>query len=226
MITNVIDIKGDCSEAVDRAAERILADDLVAFPTDTVYGLGGALKNEVLAKIYEVKNRPRTMPIAVLFDSRKRIKEYCRKLDDRTAFVAKKFWPGPLTIVLRMKHKHNSLFRSFPEKTIAARIPDNRFVLDLIKKIDAPLAASSANLSGMTAAIRPEEVASAFLGILPLIVSCETTSLAKESTVIKFVEGKLVMIREGALKREEIEEALAEFDEINLPAKNSREETP
>lgn len=131
-----------------KGAQLIQEGEIVAFPTDTVYGLGAdATNNEAVEKIFAAKGRPTDRPISVLIANYKDIEKYALDVPPEVFKLAEKFWPGPLTIIL----KNAGLFAPAvtPSKTtVGLRMPDHPLTLDFIKKCGRPLATPSANSTG------------------------------------------------------------------------------
>jgi len=133
-------------------AKKILdADNLIGLPTETVYGLAGnGLKADVVSKIFEVKNRPHFDPLILHSHSLEAISDYVKEIPDTAKILAKAFWPGPLTILLRRNDKIPDLTCSGLDR-VAFRIPQHPKALSLLKILDYPLAAPSANPLVITA---------------------------------------------------------------------------
>ena len=136
------------SKALKKAASLIREGKLVAFPTETVYGLGAdAFNPKAVAKIFEVKNRPFFDPLIVHIADFEDLKKIVLKVDEKVEILIKKFWPGPLTLVLP-KTKRVPEIVSAGLKTVAVRMPSHPVALKLIKEAQVPIAAPSANLFG------------------------------------------------------------------------------
>ncbi len=179
-----------------RSCARILKKGgLVAFPTETVYGLGAKAFDRACEKrIYRVKKRPKTKPLTVLLDNVGTIKNLRCALTPEIKRLAKKFWPGPLTMILRAPSG----------KSMGFRIPDNRVALKLIKALGRPLIVPSANLSGKAAATDAEGVLRYFYGSIEAVLDGGTTHIGTESTVVDMTGKAPRILRRGAIPESEI----------------------
>lgn len=194
-------------QALERAAETIAAGQLVAVPTETVYGLAAdATNGEAVARIFEAKGRPRFNPlIAHVADLA--MAEKLAVFDPLSRRLAQAFWPGPLTLVLPLRPEspvHPLVTAGLD--TVALRRPQG-FAASLIAKLGRPLAAPSANSSGRISATSAAAVEADLGGRVPLIVDAGATPVGVESTIVKVEEGTLRLLRPGGLAAEDIEEA-------------------
>ena len=201
-------------EIVRRGAEIIKSGGLVAFPTETVYGLGAnALDAEAVRRIYETKGRPSDNPL-ILHVSSIEMTEGLVELNWRARMLMEKFWPGPLSIVLPAKEVIPSRTRGgLP--TAAVRMPDAAVALALIKFSNLPIAAPSANISGRPSPTDAETVRRDVGDKIPLVIDGGETRFGVESTVIDMTGEHAVLLRPGGLAKEEIEAELGE--EVLLP---------
>ncbi len=172
---------------------------LFAFPTDTVYGLGTRFIDlKGINKIYELKQRSIDKKIPVLFSNIEDILKICI-VDEKILKIAKAFWPGALTIILKLKEKI-----SVYDDTIAVRIPDSKIALDLINKY-GPLATTSCNLSGKKELKSKKEIIEVFGNNIDFVIDdIENKKSNISSTIISFIDGKLNILREGTIKKEDI----------------------
>src|SRR5689334_4593353 len=156
-----------CALSIEQAAELIRSGKLVAFPTETVYGLGAnALDPAAVAKIFEAKGRPRTSPLIVHLDSVEMARSLASSWPDTAEKLARRWWPGPLTLVVAKRpHVPDIVTAGLP--TVGLRMPAHPVALELIRRAGVPIAAPSANrfseLSPTAAAHIPEELADAVL---------------------------------------------------------------
>lgn len=185
-------------EKIERAAEVIKKGGLVAFPTETVYGLGADFLNKrAVARVFAVKRRPRDKALTVQIADI----TYLEKLTDNIPAFAyqlmSKFWPGPLTLVLPAKTKDN--------ETIGVRIPNHPIAQALIRASQTPLVVPSANFSGEAAARTPEEVLQFFDGLIELLIDSGPTELGTASTVVDLSVSPYRILREGAITQEDIQ---------------------
>jgi L-threonylcarbamoyladenylate synthase len=189
------------------AAGLIREGGLVAFPTETVYGLGAdALNPRAVARIFEVKERPSFDPLIVHIASIDSLQNLTEYNDERAYRLADKFWPGPLTIVLPKSKIIPDIVTSGLE-TVGIRMPDNPFALKLIKYAECPVAAPSANKFGRISPTKAEHVKKQLAGI-DYILDGGPTTVGIESTVIAFHSDGFVILRQGFITREQLEKVL------------------
>jgi len=194
---------------IEKAVERLKNGELVSFPTETVYGLGADASNELaIAKIFESKKRPKFNPLIIHFSSFDEIKENC-ETNNIIEELNQLFWPGPLTIVLKRKENSNlSSLASAGLNTLAVRIPDNNIALKLIDNLKKPIAAPSANKSGLLSPTEATHVYNYFKNDknLSIILDGGPTIIGVESTVVKIDNGIIYILRHGGISLEELEE--------------------
>ncbi|MBQ7578527.1 MAG: threonylcarbamoyl-AMP synthase [Synergistaceae bacterium] len=211
-------------EKILSAANVINCGGLVAFPTETVYGLGAdALNPDSVSKIYLAKGRPSDNPLILHVSSISQA-ESLVYMNDIARKLAKIFWPGPLTLVLPAKNIVPLQTRG-GLSTAAVRMPDNNIALSLIESANTPIAAPSANLSGRPSPTDSESVYNDMNGRIDLILDGGRTGVGLESTVIDVSSSeKILLLRPGGLSRELIE------SEINMtlgvPDSNSAKRSP
>ncbi len=192
------------------AAELIKKGALVAVPTETVYGLAGnGLDEQAVKDIYEVKGRPPVKPLSLMIPSPEEMEKYCRPVPSAAKALAKRFWPGPLTIVLNSKDIVPEIVRAGGE-TVGLRCPDHEKTLELLKLSGLPFAAPSANPSGEESPKTADKVKEYFSGKIDGIVDGGSCSIGKESTLIDMSRTPYKILRQGALSEEEIADALCE----------------
>lgn len=192
------------------AAQYIKEGKIVAFPTETVYGLGAnALNPLAVAKIFELKERPSFDPLIVHIADISQIDELISKHDERVFKLAEKFWPGPLTIVLPKSDSVPDVVTSgLP--TVGIRMPNNEVAIELIKKSGCPIAAPSANKFGRISPTKAEHVKKQ-LSDADYILDAGKTTVGIESTIIKLTDTGFQILRNGIITKEEIEE-IVPFD--------------
>ena len=196
MKTKVIKLNPNFPEEslIDEAAKVLKNGGLVVFPTETVYGIAANVSNkDTVDRLYEIKKRPRDKPFSVHiadFDSLKQLGIVFSKDAER---VAKRFWPGPLTLVA---------FNDKKEK-IGLRMPDNRIAFLLIKKAGVSVIAPSANLSGSKAPVSVEEAISEMDGYVDIILDGGRARIGMESTVMDVTEKPFKILRHGAIPAKE-----------------------
>jgi len=191
--------------SIKKAAALIRAGGVVAFPTETVYGLGAdGLNPEACARIFEIKGRPRFDPLILHECSVARARRLFSKVPAAAEKLMRKFWPGPLTLVLPKARAVPDIVTS-GLSTVAVRVPANRFALALIKASGRPIAAPSANTFGRLSPTTAAHVKKQ-LGDKPdLILDGGKTPIGVESTIITFEGGRPLLLRPGGLPVEEIE---------------------
>jgi L-threonylcarbamoyladenylate synthase len=195
--------------SVDEAARLIREGELVAFPTETVYGLGGDATNErAVAKIFEAKGRPRFNPLishVLDADEAKRLVQWNETADR----LAARFWPGPLTLVLpRTRNSPIALLATAGLDTAAVRAPAHPVAQALIGAAGRPIAAPSANRSGTVSPTRAEHVAQSLGDRVTLILDGGPCEVGLESTVLDLTTATPTLLRPGGITREAIEAAI------------------
>jgi len=212
----------DALQALVKEGVEILKEGgIVAFPTDTVYGLGAdAFNPEAVGRIYEVKERPRHLSFPLLLDDILQISWVAQPLSGIALFLAKRFWPGGLTLVLAKAASLPSYLSS--GSTIAVRVPGHPVCLALIQGLGGPLIGTSANISGMPAALTADEVREQLGEKADLIIDGGKCPSGKESTVVDVTGEVPVILRQGIITQDEIEEACKEYYKVRNDAHCSR----
>lgn len=196
--------------AADEAAEIIKTGGLVAVPTETVYGLAGnGLDEEAVKQIYEVKGRPQVKPLSLMVPGAEAMDRYCEDVPQGARLLAERFWPGPLTIVLKAKDFIPSIVLAGGD-TVGLRCPDHPMTLELLKKAGVPFAAPSANPSGEESPKTAQKVWDYFSGKIEGIIDGGECGIGRESTIISMVQKPYRILRQGALAEKEIASALTE----------------
>lgn len=181
---------------------------LVAFPTETVYGLGAdALNPQAVAKIFEVKRRPEFDPLIVHIADLIWLKKLTRKVDKKAHLLMKHFWPGPLTLVLLKSPIVPDIVTAGLD-TVAVRMPVHPVARKLIKLSQTPIAAPSANIFGHLSPTTAKHVEKQLGGKIDLILDGGRCLIGVESTVLSLVRGKAVLLRPGGISIEEIEKVI------------------
>ncbi len=204
---------------IKRAAEAILAGELVAMPTETVYGLAADATNErAVARIFEAKGRPSFNPLIVHVADVAMARRLV-ELPPLAGKLAAAFWPGPLTLVLPRKAASGvSLLASAGLDTIGVRAPDSPVAQALIRTSGRPLAAPSANRSGSISPTRAEHVRESLGDRDLLILDGGSCAVGIESTIVKVVGERLILLRPGGLPRDTIEKIAGKALEIPTAA--------
>lgn len=216
---------------ISLAAELLLKGELVAFPTETVYGLGAPIfQPEAIAKIYVAKGRPSDNPLIAHIASLSQVEQIARDIPLEFFLLAEAFFPGPLTIVLK-KHPSVPAIVSGGLETIALRMPSHPLAQALIAAVGQPLVAPSANLSGKPSSTAAQHVMTDFKEIGAVIDGGET-EYGIESTVISLVSTPR-LLRPGAVSKEAIEKVLgqqlqeaAPQDKLSSPGTRYRHYAP
>lgn len=183
-------------------------DELLGVPTETVYGLAGnALKTNVLAKIFEVKQRPAFDPLIVHISSFSEVEKYAQNISNEAYRLMQAFWPGPLTLVLEKKEIIPDLATS-GHPTVALRVPQHPMLLALLQTLNYPLAAPSANPFGFTSPTSAAHVNAQLGNKIQYILDGGACKVGLESTIISIASGEPEVLRLGGLVLEEIEAVL------------------
>ncbi|MEH6403459.1 MAG: L-threonylcarbamoyladenylate synthase [Sneathiella sp.] len=203
-----VNVKPASPVSLQEAATLIQAGRLVAFPTETVYGLGAdATSDEAVAKIFTAKGRPSFNPLIVHLPDIETAKKYV-EFNEKSIKLAALFWPGALTMVLpRKKNCPISKLASAGLDTLAVRIPANPLALALLKACDLPLAAPSANPSGQISPTHAQHVADGLGDKVGIILDGGPCKIGVESTVVGFSGENVVLLRPGGITREQLEAA-------------------
>lgn len=190
---------------IARAAELIRRGELVAFPTETVYGLGAnALDANAVARIFEAKGRPSTSPLIVHVYGIECVGVVARSWPDRAAMLARRFWPGSLTLVLPKQAAIPPLVTAGLD-TVGVRIPNHPIALALLREAGVPIAAPSANRFTQLSPTRAEHVRESFGDRVSLILDGGPANVGLESTVLSLAGPAPVLLRPGMVTRQQIE---------------------
>jgi L-threonylcarbamoyladenylate synthase len=196
---------------VDRAIEILKAGGIVAFPTDTVYGLGGdAFNGEVAERIYIVKQRPRSLPLPLLLAGLTQVAAVASSVPDMARFLMKRFWPGGLTLVLPKGDSIPEIISAGSGK-VAIRIPNHIIPLTLIDGLGAPIIGTSANISHKPSPMTAREVEQQLGSQIDLIVDMGRCHGGLESTVVDVTGETPVILRQGIIPEDEINKACQEY---------------
>lgn len=210
-------------ESIKKAADIIKSGGIVGVPTETVYGLGAnALDEHAVGKIFEAKGRPKDNPMIVHVSCMEEIKPLVKEIPESAKLLAEKFWPGPLTIIMK-KTDLVPPVTSGNLDTVAIRMPSHEVMREIIKKSGCPIAAPSANLSGSPSPTNAKYVYDDMNGKIPLIIDGGESNVGLESTVITLAGDKPRLLRPGGVTPEELEEVLGEI-EIDKAVKAKLEE--
>lgn len=196
------------NDSISTAAQLIRSGELVAFPTETVYGLGADVFNErAIQKIYETKGRPSSNPLIVHIAELSDLSKLTDTVSDREQALITAFWPGPLTLIFPKK-KGVPAITSGGLSTVAVRMPAHPMALELIRAAETPIAAPSANRSGKPSATHHAHVRDYF-GPELCVLEGGATEHGLESTVVQIKDGVPHIYRLGSITPEDIERALS-----------------
>jgi L-threonylcarbamoyladenylate synthase len=193
------------TSTIQDAAEALENNEIVAMPTETVYGLAGNAYSEVaVQKIFALKNRPHFNPLIVHIKSAAVLTSVAKNIPDVALQLADAFWPGPLTLVLE-KQDHIPDIVTGGKNTVGVRVPNHPVALELLEQLDFPLAAPSANPFGSISPTTAKHVADYFKGTLTIILDGGSCDKGIESTIIGFENGQVILYRQGSTKVQDIE---------------------
>ncbi len=203
---------------IDQAAEVIRQGGVVAFPTETVYGLGAnALDATAVARVFELKGRPRFDPLIVHIADFDALDALVTAYSAPARLLAERFWPGPLTLVLPKRSCVPDIVTAgLP--SVAVRLPDHPIARDLIRSAGVPLAAPSANLFGRTSPTTAAHVFEQFADRLDMVLDGGACSVGVESTVVSFLDARPLLLRHGGVP---LEDLAATIGPIQLPTTES-----
>lgn len=217
------------SKDIKQAAELLKAGKLVCFPTETIYGIGADATNEEAVKnIFTVKGRPNFNPLIAHVSSIE-MAEKIAVFNDTAKAVVNKFWPGPLTIILKKK-ENNNLCKAITAGlgTVAVRMPDTKSALELIEKLGKTVAAPSANKSGKPSPTEAKHIADTFAeDEIAGIIDGGRTEIGLESTILDLTSKTPTILRHGAITKEDLEKELSiKVNESVNPDKKGKVKSP
>jgi len=212
----------DIDSHILKAAQALRAGEVVAIPTDTVYGLAAAIdRPDAIERLYSIKSRPTEKAIPILLSGPKELHQVSTGLSDTAAHLARCFWPGALTLIVpALPHLPSRVISNSTDgaKTVAVRIPDSQLARAIITAAGGALAVTSANRSGEKPALSAREVRGLAGDSRILVIDGGRAPGGVPSSVVLATESLPVMIREGAISSIEISARMAEF-----PAESDRE---
>ena len=209
------------SKDIQKAVQLLTEEQLVAIPTETVYGLAGNIFSEKAIKsIFSTKQRPFFNPLIVHISSVKSLNNLVTHVPEKAKLLAAAFWPGSMTLVLK-KSKTIPDIITAGKDTVAVRVPNHPITLALLKKLPFPLAAPSANPFGSISPTKPTHVENYFRNSIKMVLDGGSCANGIESTIIGFENEEPVIYRLGALPLEEIEAVVGK-----ISIKNKKEEKP
>jgi L-threonylcarbamoyladenylate synthase len=202
---------------IEKGVKILKKGGMIAFPTDTVYGLGAdAFNSGAVDRVYETKNRPKHQQRPLLIADTSELTAMADPIPGIAWFLAERFWPGGLTLVLP---KADSLPAYLaPESSIAVRVPNHPICLALIQRLGNPIIGTSANISGEPAALTADEVGQKLGGKIDFIINGGKCPASEESTVVDVTREPPVILRQGIIPAHEIDKAYKEYLEVNSEA--------
>jgi L-threonylcarbamoyladenylate synthase len=210
----------DVGKNINQAMQLLRAGELVGIPTETVYGLAAnALNKEAVVKIFEAKNRPSFDPLIVHVNRVSAFSAYAREVPDAALQLAEVVCPGPVTFILKKKQVIPDLVTS-GHQTVGLRVPNHPLALDLLNRLEFPLAAPSANPFGYTSPTNAWHVQEQMGEKIPYILDGGECAVGLESTIIDFSQKKPRVLRLGGLALELIEEMLGEHVAVQTSSSN------
>lgn len=204
---------------IEHAATLLRAGKLVAFPTETVYGLGAnALDAAAVARIFEAKGRPATSPVIVHVSNMEMLREVVAEWPAAAQLLAQTFWPGPLTLVLKKQAAIPALVTAGLD-TVGVRMPSHPLALALITAAQTPIAAPSANRFTQLSPTTAEHVRAGLGDRVDYILDGGACTVGIESTVLSLADGAAVLLRPGGVSRQQIEAVIGPVTQLaNAPA--------
>jgi L-threonylcarbamoyladenylate synthase len=189
------------SHSLHHAVDILMGGGIVAYPTETFYGLGVKFDREdSLEKLHNIKQRPRDKALPIIIGSRELLVHLVSSTNDKAVCLMKKFWPGPLTLIVPAK-EDLSVFITGDTHTVAVRIPGASFALRLAEYSGFPITATSANISGKPPAQDAETVDKYFGDTIDLIIDGGPTKGTLPTTIVDVTGDNINIVREGTIKR-------------------------
>ncbi|WP_311467887.1 L-threonylcarbamoyladenylate synthase [uncultured Abiotrophia sp.] len=204
---------------LDEAAALLRRGELVAFPTETVYGLGAiATKEQAVAKVFQAKGRPSDNPLIVHVKDAQQVFDYAAEVPKLAKDLMERFWPGPLTIILPVKPSVFPANVNNGQETVAFRMPNQQSALRLIDLVGTPLVGPSANLSGKPSPTSVDHVMQDFDGLIAGVVAGDTdqAQIGVESTVVRPMSDRLIILRPGAITQSMLKQVCPKVQEFSV----------
>jgi L-threonylcarbamoyladenylate synthase len=201
---------GVLQREIEKGVKILQMGGVIAFPTDTVYGLGAdAFNSTAVERIYEIKNRPKHRQLPLLITDVEQMTTLAEPILEIAWFLARRFWPGGLTLVLSKTDSVPAYLASGP--TIAIRVPNHPVCLALIQHLGNPIIGTSANISGQPAALTAEEVGQQLGGKIDFVINGGKCPGGKESTVVDVTHEVPAILRQGIIPSQEIDKVYKEY---------------
>ena len=208
----IIRLSSKAPQALSRAIELLLQGQPIAFPTDTVYGIGAhAFLPEGVARLYTAKGRPRHQPIPLLLPDVAAVEAVCTDIPHLLWQLAERFWPGGLSLILRRASSVPDVVTA-GGPTVAVRVPDHALVRELCRELNAPLAATSANRHGQPPPVTAGEVEAELGGRIPLLLDGGPCPGGVASTVLDLTVSPPAILREGPVPADQLATVVPSLD--------------
>ena len=191
-----------------QVAESIVQGKIVVFPTETVYGIGAnAFDEEAVKRLYNIKQRNLSQPTSVLVSNMQMINSIAEDITDVEYKIMEKFFPGPLTIILKKKNVVPNIVTA-NQATIGVRMPNSEIARKLVKYANVPIATPSANISGKPSGTQLEVILEEFKDKVDYFIDGGSSKLGISSTIVKVIDGIPQILRQGSITKEQIDEIL------------------
>ncbi len=188
-------------ENIKIAAQALLSGKIVAFPTETVYGLGVCANNDsAINNLYKIKQRPKHKQFAIMISKPEDVTKYVKHIPPIAETLISSFWPGPLTIIFVLDD----------HSTVGIRNPNNRVIKDLIDMVESPIASTSVNISGKAPAIDAQQVITNFSDKIDIVLDGGPAEAGNHSTIVKIQDDTFNIIRHGVIEEERLNRCLNE----------------
>lgn len=196
------------SEEAIKEAGKVLRDGgIVAFPTDTVYGLGAVFSDDkAVQRLFEAKGRDEGKPLSILVSDLEQVELLAAEIPEKARALMKKYWPGALTIILKKRPELSDRICAKGE-TVGIRMPDSPDALRLIREVGSPLAAPSANTSGKRSSVTAEDVREDLYGKIDMLLDGGACPVGLSSTVVELSGTETRILREGIITKTMIDDA-------------------
>jgi L-threonylcarbamoyladenylate synthase len=209
----------EITNQIDKAIALLNNNEIIAIPTETVYGLAGNIYSDsAIKKIFELKKRPFFNPLIVHIKSIEALKDVALDIPPIAYKVAELFWPGPITMVLKKQPSISDLITA-GKNTVAVRVPKHPVTLSLLNQLEFPLAAPSANPFGSISPTTANHVDAYFKKDLELILDGGACTVGIESTIIGFENNRAIVYRQGSISQDEIESKIGKVKLITVDEK-------
>lgn len=200
------EINGNIGVNIDKAVKFLKDDDIIVFPTETVYGIGAnALSSNAVSKIFKAKNRPADNPLIVHISNYDMLNNIVLEINDLEKQIMDKFWPGPISIILKKKNHILPDNVTAKLETVAVRMPDNNIALELINKCNFPIAAPSANISSRPSGTNIKDIYDELKSNISYFIDDNDAVIGIESTVVRVIDDTIVILRPGYITMEDLE---------------------